>query len=320
MVFYVYFDPEVISVARTGGAYAVQSLISVLRGFTQNCCLFDFEDYRVSDALKSEVESLPEDFDRKIIKTLLAEFKKRNRFVYALAPHYASNQHDSVAVLQQAAAAFLDLLLLKEFHPPPALPNGIEIATLANYQHTVFEAERARLAVEGRTSAESALDEKDFLNQHFHKAMRHAARIEICDRIFGDRFADNYIYTTRTMFRWLGEILANPADCRLIFHCAKPDGNRNHHLLTHLGNFKRAHLANTQIEVQFYELPNVDNVLPHERFILTDQIALEIGRGMDFLNQKTARNRDVSVGYKSMKEVHDLLNSYSAGRLPIESV
>jgi hypothetical protein len=211
-------------------------------------------------------------------------------------------------------------LLIKQTNPMPVPPHGIEIATLANYQHTSFESERARLATEGRTSAEGALGQNDFLDQHFRKALRYATRIEICDKIFGSKFADNYIHTTKTMMQWLAGILADPRVCRLVFHCARPDGNRDHHLLTQLRNFKRAHLANTVIEVQFYELSAPENVLPHERFILTDQIALEIGRGMDFLNAATGRNRDVSIGYKSMKEVHDLLKSYSASRRPAIAV
>ena len=41
---------------------------------------------------------------------------------------------------------------------------------------------------------------------------------------------------------------------------------------------------------------------------------------MDYLNAATGCNCDVSIGYKSMKEVHELLKSYSRGRLPILTV
>jgi hypothetical protein len=56
------------------------------------------------------------------------------------------------------------------------------------------------------------------------------------------------------------------------------------------------------MEIQFYQFPSSDNALPHERFILTDQIALSIDRGLDFLDKNTRKNRDVDIGYKSLRK------------------
>ena len=42
-----------------------------------------------------------------------------------------------------------------------------------------------------------------------------------------------------------------------------------------------SHRIKADIKYMYYELPDSDQVLPHERFILTDQIALQIGRGVD---------------------------------------
>ncbi len=315
MIFYVYFDPEVIAAANAGGPYAVQSLISLLRGFVQNCCLMNFDDWRVDEAIRREVESLPADFDRKVITSLLAILKKRNRFVYCLTSNYAANRSDVEEVLQQAASALLDLLLIKQIDPMPTATNGIEIATLATYQHTSFESERSRLANEGSTQAEGALSETDFMDRHFRKALRYAVRIEICDKLFSKGTA-NFMHTAKALLHWLENVLADPVGCKLFIHSAKPEGQGDQYIAARLKGFRHGKLSKLPIELQFYELPNPDNVLPHERFILTDQVALEIGRGMDFLDSASGRNRDVSIGYKSPKEVEDLLKSYSAGRQP----
>jgi hypothetical protein len=103
----------------------------------------------------------------------------------------------------------------------------------------------------------------------------------------------------------------------LAFHCGKPKGLTDDHIKTQLSSFRCGRLCRLPIEIHFYQLPNPDKALPHERFILTDQMALEIGRGMDFLDCNTRKNRDVSIGYKSMAEVDDLLRSYAPHGLPV---
>lgn len=66
-------------------------------------------------------------------------------------------------------------------------------------------------------------DEQNFLDQNSKKALRFATRIEVCDKLFGRRFGDNYLYTRKIMFRWLEQAINDPSNCKLIFHCGKPD-------------------------------------------------------------------------------------------------
>ena len=70
MIFYVYLDPGVLSADSIENDYAIQALIGVLRGFTQNCFIAEFEDYRIQDAIKENVNSLPDNYDRKLIKKI----------------------------------------------------------------------------------------------------------------------------------------------------------------------------------------------------------------------------------------------------------
>lgn len=318
MVFYVYLDPAVIDVARADGPYAVQGLIAAIRGFIQNCCVVVFEDDRIQAAIRQKVEALPETHERMVLTKLLAVLAKRNRFIYCLSPDYSGAKADTDAMLEQAAALLIDLALVgAPVNTHTFVPKAVQVTLLQEYQGTFFESERSNLACEGRTTAPGVLTNSDFLDLHFRKALRYAARIDICDRLFGSRFGDNYKYTAEQMIRWLGSNLSDAKRCRVTFHCAKPDGLTDHYMHSILKQARDAHAVGLSIEIQFYQLPPGNVAMPHERFILTDQIALAIDRGMDFLDQNTARCRDVFVGYQGLRACADVLRSYSGGRLPV---
>jgi hypothetical protein len=319
MIFYVYFEPEIIGVARQNGTYALQALIAILRGFLQNCFILEFEDLRNDAAIKEELANLPDDFDRAALKKIVGVMKKRHLFISCLEPDYTGEKSDLTCIIEQRTDALLDLLLLTERGDVP-MSDGVEVATLADYQNTDFEAERSRLASEGRTFHDGQLRGGDFLESTFKKAFRFAARLEICDRLFGREYGPNFEYSTREFLGWLETIIYEPVALeRVIFHCGVPAdayGLDESDIVRDLSATKRGRLANISIEVRFYAQ---NSSLPHERFILTDQVAFEIGRGMDFLNRATGMNRDVMVNYKSFKELTALLaisdNTVSDSRL-----
>ena len=70
------------------------------------------------------------------------------------------------------------------------------------------------------------------------------------------------------------------------------------------------------MEIQFYQLTDNSQVLPHDRYLITDQVAIDFGRGLDFLDKNTRKNRDLTIGYTSFKEVDNLLKSYASAMLP----
>jgi len=321
MVFYVYIDPAVIEVAERDGPYALQGLIAALRGFTQNCCVMEFEDWRVQNAIKEKVDALPGTHDRKLLKSLLAVLAKRNRFIYCMTPDYSDEKTDTAAMLEQAATLLIDLALLGVPSAPDiVVPDSVQVAQLCEYQGTGFENERIALVSDGSTTAPGEMDESSFLDTHFGKAFRYAARIDVCDKLFGRKFGDNYKYTAEKLIRWLGTNLNNPAGCKLVFHCEKPAGKTDQFLEGVLRDVRDKHAPGLSVEVQYYQLLSGDNPMPHERFIQTDQIALEVDRGMDFLDAGTAKSRDVFVSYKGLSACAKVLKAYSAGRLPAVTV
>ena len=153
MVFYVYLQSSVIRDAAAAGPHGMQNLISILRGFLQNCCLAEFWDDRTRAEIKTAVDDMPEDFDRAALKKVLTQLAKLNRFAYCLEPDYAGGRSDLECVLDQANAALLQLIIVGEDErerPPPA---DTELAALSTYQHTIFEETRSALSSDGRTTA-----------------------------------------------------------------------------------------------------------------------------------------------------------------------
>lgn len=312
MIYYVYIDPEVIRAASREGPYAVQCLIGILRGFLQNCFLLDFVDYRVQNAISDCIDELADPHERKAIKTLLGAMQKRNRFVCALEADY-DDRPDVDRALDQARAAGLDLIFVESREAISTAPAGVDVATLADYQITDFENDRSRIAAEGMAFRTGEMTEIEFLDRTFKKALRHASRIEVCDKLFG-KFRDNFVYSIGVFLTWLAQILEDPANCSLVIHCGEIDVSENY-LRGELAKFKTGRLAGLTIEVQPYGLGDPDHCLPHDRFILTEQVALTIGRGMDFLDRNTQQNRDLVVDYKSRKQVDDILQSYGPEKL-----
>src|ERR1044072_5732680 len=126
MVFQVYFDPEVISAAEDAGAYALQCLIGIIRGFEANCLIAEFDDYFVQETLKERLNELREDNARKALKSLFATLDKRKRFVYTLVSRGAPPKTRLDDALLQGKDAELDLVLTEN---PDAHPNPHGIPT-----------------------------------------------------------------------------------------------------------------------------------------------------------------------------------------------
>lgn len=307
MVFYVYLQSNAIRDAAGAGTHGIQNLISILRGFLQNCCLAEFCDDRTRTEIKAAVEELPEDFDRVTLKKVLAQLAKLNRFVYCLDPDCGGGKCDLDSVLVQAKEALIQAIVVEEAERNRVAPADCELAPLSKYQHTQFEETRSALSSEGRTLSAGMMDETEFLDEHFLRALRHAGKIEICDRLAGTKFGDNYEYTIRSLMAWLAGALADTQSCRIVFHFGEAVGNKPAYINSELSKYRsKGALAGTPTEIRYYHTD-----MPHQRFILTDQFAIEIDRGLDFFDRATHKNRDVSVKTKSRSETLKLLSAYA---------
>lgn len=314
MYFYVFLQPEVFEEAAADGEDATQNVSAILNGFLQNCFLAVFEDDHWGEAVKEKLGEWPETMTRRRIMSILVQFRKRNRFLYTISPDYSGEKPDLDCVFEQAYSIPLDLIAVIASEANRTAPEGVEVATRRTYQHTAFDPKRSDLAIHGKTCNPDAMDEASFMEFHFARALKHATKIHICDRICGSRnFADNFRYTTKRLMAWLSTVLSEPADCTIVFHLGQPSGQGTNFILQELASFKNGPLSSTLIEVRFYNesLPNA--ALPHQRFILTDQVALDVDRGLDFIDRKTRRCRDTYVNYQKPEDAQRLLNSYASG-------
>jgi len=321
MIFYVYMSPAVIEDAQEGGPYALDSLIGILQGFLQNCFIAEFEDERLKKAIYNNVSQLPANDAKKKIMSLFGELKKRNHFISCLIPDYCGVDDDLSCVIKQTESVLLDMLLIAKNENGQPVKLKAEIATLGYYNQSKFASERSNLAKNGTTLRPDELSEAELLDKIFKKALIYSSRIEICDRIFGLKFGDNFEHSFMTMFRWLEKNVVDPVRLeKIIIHCEKPQGYGDDNMKVKLSPIKNGRFSKIAIEVRFYQ-KNKDSKeegdpLPHDRYLMTNQVAFDIGRGMDFLSKRTRGNRDISINYQDTDKIAALIGSYSKYKLP----
>jgi hypothetical protein len=327
MVFYLYFDPAVIAAAVNNGPIGLACLLGIIRGFETNCFLSEFNDWHVQDELRDHVKALDDKIETlsdqegaevangvKRLKSLLYTLAKRNRFICCLTSNGEPPSERVAAVLAQGKNAELDLVLVAKPAESPN-PDRLPISTLQYYNASDFEARRSRLATNGMLFAPEQVSEKEFLNKTLRKMLKHCSTIQIYDEVMGNRWGDNFEYTIKTFLFWLEEFVAEPGKLQLHLYCGKPSGFLDNHMKGQLKSFCRGRLTNLPITIHFHDtLTGTDN-LPHDRFMATDQIAIEIGRGMDFLDRRTHKNRDASLSLKDLTELGGFLKSTATSQI-----
>jgi hypothetical protein len=307
MVFFVYLDPAVIHAASAAGTFGWESLTAMLRGFVQNCVVLDFDDYRWAPSIRTELAAAEEVFDRSLVKKLLVQIEKRNRIMPQFQDDY-SGRPELDLVTEQAGKAELDCIVAEA---PGSLPSDsrARITRLACYQSSGFEQERSEIAAHGREYSGGELGEADFLRSNFSKLLRFARRIEVCDAMLGPKFSDNFKHGLKLFLDLVSRESTSESGCEIVLHSEESER------AGFLGDTVQEHqqrLPKTiKLRVQFY----CARSLPHERFLWTDQFALEIGRGMDFLDPKTRKNRDVSLNLKDQEQVARKVEQFSQFRV-----
>lgn len=314
MYFYVFLQPDVFEEAASDGADAIQNVVGILSGLLQNCFLSVFQDDRWGDSVKEKLEAWPPTMTRARAMKILVQMKKRGRFLYMIAPDWSGEISDLDCVFDQATGASLDLIIMIAGEDEIPSMDGVEVATRRTYQETAFEPKRSDLAVHGKTCTPEELDEISFLDFHFKKTLKSASEIHICDRLCGAKsFTGNFRYTVRQLLTWLGGVLESPDACAIIFHIEKPSGKGDAFVVGEIDSIKKSSLPATHIEIHFYDKPDKNAALPHQRFIATDQVALNIERGLDFLDQSTKKCRDTFISYQKLEETRRLLSEYALG-------
>lgn len=315
MFFLVYFDPDVIDRAVAEGDCGMALLAAILRGMQQNCLFADFINEDVTQDLANRVRGLPEEYARKGIKAALARLVKDNRCVPCF--EYDPNPDTPSAEVARAQGERVGLsVALVEPTTDGDDARPFEITDLIGYQYTGFETNRSHLSANGATVAPNEFDGPTFFDRHLAVAIRHASQIEVCDGVFGRKFGsgDDFGYTIGEFVKAIGAAKPDRDGCELIIHCEDPDNaNRRHDLEQHLKRVRDEYCSGLAVSVQYYK-NNADpaRCLPHARFLVTERLAVNMDRGLDFLVVRTKRTRDVHLAYMSQAKARDVLASYSA--------
>lgn len=315
MVFYVFFEPRVIADAADAGTLGLPLLISILQNLQQNCLILDFQDAYAAEGVRREVERLEESVQReelspdavKRLKAALAHLKKSNRFICEVEPDWMGAKDHLAIIAEQCEDLGLDVLVLAE---DQELDAGVESTSLSAYYTSNFESTRAD-AASGKSYAPGALSETDFMDAVLGNALRYARRIDIYDKLVGSHFGDNFEYTIKQFIHWLGSRILKPEDCKLVFHFEEPAGLTGNHIHTQLKVFQSAAgLGALTIEVQHYD----PRTMPHNRYIVTESFAIDVDRGMDFIDRLTRENRDVKVSILDLSNTSTFLRQYEGSR------
>ena len=305
MYFYVYLHPEVFAEAQSDGEHAQSLLISILSNFLKDCFLSVFEDDRWNQEIKDHLETWPSNMTKIKIQSILAVFKKRNRILFNIRPDYLSEKNDLKCVFDQASNLEIDLLVIDEANHRDFM-DRFEISTIKSYYYSKFFYSRSELNENGKTCVLGEMDQDSFLEYHFNKGIKYAKKIHICDRFVGSKnLPDNFLYTIKVFLAWLGNILYDPDNCEIIFHTGQPKGEGAHHIEHKIKSYKIRFLKKTKVSIIFYDK------LPHQRFLLTNQIAMDIDRVMDFFDKNTKKCRDTRITYRDVDDAVKLLDAYS---------
>jgi len=295
MVFNFLLDPEAVKSA-ANHPFGIQSLCEVLKGWLVNGLVFDFETEWARQEIGKTVHAMPEGFERKRLSSLLSALVKRKRLLTIMVQDYMSPDSELEQAIGLASKYQIQLLLIGSAVSTP-IPAGVEKVTLAEYPDSAIEKKRHQAATDGKIYLGGEASHVDFLDENFANGLRHAKRIDICDRLLGEKFADNYEYTMRRFFLLLDRNLCSPDSCDLVIHCG--ESSRNGHMAYMLKSFRTGRISMMPMTLHFYSDPSGTMHLPHDRYLWSDQFGFLIGRGMDFLDERTDRNRDVNINLKN---------------------
>lgn len=297
------------------GVKSLHLMVQILNNIKSNCFLIAYKNGKWNEHVKKYVKMVPEPMLRKKILSILTYYKKRKMLIYELPiesnndfQQYVKHNLDEIDAAIVSKKEINNKLYSKFF-------------AISEYIISNFEENRLSTAFNGKSFKSDEVDQTAFLNQVFYKALKYSKQIDICDRQMGrSLFTSNYQYTVKIFLGWLKKILYN--SCTLIsFHIDHPGVKGKHSTVEdHIKNeFKKIcmHTKFKNIRIFLYH-KTANNILPHNRFIVTDQICLSIERGMDFLNDNNSLCRDVDVNYKDFVLCSDFVRQLdSCNRIQI---
>lgn len=316
MYFNVYFDPQVISAATRLGEAGLPLLISLWRAFHQNCFVVEFDEYLIQPDILREIDILPETSDRSTLKKLIKQIASENRFIYLLS--FNDSGDYLTALTTSGKIDSVDLLVLPD-KGTDLLEYGGYVEQLTTYSTSEFEEHRSSIAADGVTHAASALEAEVFLDRYLKRALANAQRIELIDKLLLLKYKQNFRFSLSLFFAWLEKSIEHPKECEIVIHtCFKEEESEIDELRADLQAFRRGRLSAMSLRLECYDGDHYENSLPHDRFILTDQVGIVVPRGLDLFakgSERKAYIRDVTLNRQGKRAVEELLTFHARHRI-----
>lgn len=302
MFYRIFFDPDVVHSAYQAGPTGLSVLISIWRGFLLNCSVCEVDNYLVHTRTGEILREIAEDAEAignglsdhiTRLKKILVQMEKQNRFVDVFSTSEA-DQSLALLALKSADSVGLDLILTERSLPEtPMLP---ERSDLIGYAISNFERERSKdiddgLIPEGKYTAAT------FFPALFGMLLPLAKSVVIVDGILGRKFGDNFQYTLKLMVQYLESVNADPSELVLEIHTEE----------SARVDFLEQRLSEWCARIK-YKIHRHQKV-GHERYLFTDQFGLQLGVGMDLLDENTEKNRETDFSYARLSKLKELMIS-----------
>lgn len=288
MVYCVFLDPSCIEEADQAGEFGYATLFEIMLGLLQNCYLADTKAWTVGPALRNAIESISDQDARLRASELLAIFEKRKRFLNVID----CDSEDQTTACGEVAIGnwqnpLVDHLILgrEVFRPLP------KTSTLPTYSLSGFSLRRSE-SVQGKSVARGHYDFSQIFSQYFRRIIQSSAHVKIIDPIVGSNFNDNYSVNLRL---WIEQLKSLETPIRIELHteCGRKRSDN-------LRDLKESIVADCdRSNITFSVVPYGPYQLPHERFIVSSDFTLVIGRGLDLIDPLDRKNRDLFVGFAS---------------------
>ncbi len=311
MLFRTIHIPAVYTLPPSGGAHELihcSLLLLILEGFVGNGLILVDETGQIRKAISDAVQNWPPDY-RKKGEEILIQLDKRNRFVGVstaedITPPACPEPLCQLA-LKIAQSEDFDLCLAKlNCSDCMSLPGAVDPLS--------YSATGAIVAILNRGSVvlnDGEWDKTLFEANVLYPVLRHAKHVKIIDRWVGRslewkggtfRIAENYARALQWIFEQFVTTVGGRYTSGFEVFCGIRDRDCHGHAEDAAQTLKRWAADRTNefgypmtIHVKL-EVPTQE--MRHDRYLITDQVAIHVGRGIDLLQRDCRHVRDVTLG------------------------
>jgi hypothetical protein len=241
----------------------------------------------------AEVEALPHDL-RKIVKTLLAQFKKGNRIVRVLEDDHTGSPELHL-VAEQAAPLGLELVIIRTDAEWEPQSTRVPRTSLAGYPMTDFESRRST-RIADQHFGDDGMPARQFIDVYIVPFVRFAERLDLIDGSLGENYRDDYGHTLDCLFAALGRSCHWKERVQVTVHCCRGAGKKPDHVRGTVLELAKKHGLDGRARTYFYGNPGQPFRFKHDRCLASEFGVLNIGRGFDFVQKTDGKLRNTIVG------------------------